>query len=90
MEWLNDVYAHQIIDAKEGGAESVLVLLDGEQIFNVTPAENGLVFEESCDNNFRCTLTPAAVRQLCRELEALAEAIEAKRTAAIPPDKAAG
>lgn len=109
MDWLDEVYAHRIIDAKEGGAHdalgtsngeptltltvdttdpdnTVLVWLDAERIFNVTPAENGLLFEESCDNNFRLTLTPAAVRQLCRELEALAAAIEEKRTASIPPD----
>ena len=68
--------------------QTVLGLLDDRRILNVEVVDSGLTFCESCDYYFEVTLTPTQVRQLCRELEALADAIEAQHTAATPPDTA--
>lgn len=75
------------IDAIKDG--SVLSLLDEARIFSVTPTKDGLIFKESCDEYYKCTLTFAAVRQMYGELEDLIDAIEDQHTALAQPDTTA-
>ena len=43
-----------------------------DHVFAVTKQANGnLIFEEQCDKHFTEELTPAEVRQLIKDLEAL-------------------
>ena len=51
---------------------SILERLEDRRIFKVTPREDGnFNFAEQCDDCFEIMLTPAEVRQLIKELEAL-------------------